>query len=53
MRRVAFLTIFLAGLILMSGCATIDGFSRGLAEDSKALWSSLVKADKWFDEHTW
>ncbi len=53
MRKITFLAIFLIGLISTSGCATVKGFGKGLAEDTKAVWRGVVKADNWFDEHTW
>ena len=53
MKRVAFLAIFLVGFILMSGCATVKGFGKGLAKDTKAAWRSIIKADQWIEKHAW
>lgn len=57
MKKITFLIVFLVGLIFVSGCATVShtsaGFGKGLVEDSKNIWQALIKADKWFDKHTW
>jgi predicted small secreted protein len=51
----------LLGIIFVIGCAnTLKGVGKGLgevgkgiAEDTKNIWKTLEKADKWFQEHYW
>ncbi|MDD4293992.1 MAG: hypothetical protein PHP69_00580 [Candidatus Omnitrophica bacterium] len=48
---------FLAGLVLICGCNTLKGtakgFSEGIKQDVQISGSSIMKADKWFQEHYW
>ncbi|MCM8765783.1 MAG: hypothetical protein NC920_02935 [Candidatus Omnitrophica bacterium] len=46
--------------VVFYGCATLKGISQGVAltcqgitDDSKNLWQSLLKADKWIRENLW
>jgi uncharacterized protein YceK len=44
-------------LILVSGCQTVahtsEGFGRGVSEDISGSSFSLVKMNKWIEEHWW
>ena len=57
MKKVIFLTVFLAGSVLLNGCSTVyntvRGFGKGLAEDVHSAWRVVDKADKWVDENAW
>ncbi|UCC95687.1 MAG: hypothetical protein JSW40_02785 [Candidatus Omnitrophota bacterium] len=59
---------FIAFLLCISGCNTIRnttqgaltgigatgyGFTKGLADDVYNAWTTLDKADKWFQEYYW
>jgi predicted small secreted protein len=63
-KKKLFAGALLLSFILLSGCETSKGAAvgmggavastaSGVAEDSKNLWQSILKADKWMRDNLW
>lgn len=48
-----FLVLFLAALVILGGCQTIKGMTKGMTEDITNTWNNLRQADSKFQEDWW
>ncbi len=53
MRSKAFIMVLFGAMLLLQGCSSLKGATKGFKEGWNDDWKAVKKADVWIKEHMW
>ena len=53
MRSRAFILVVLGSMLLLQGCSSLKGATKGFREGWKDDWEAIKKTDVWIKENMW